>query len=126
MKERNLSMVKNIKLLFNCFIATAIYDSWTLPQLSTFRSFRDKVMLSCPSGKNLVHRYYSFGPNLAAHFYEHPTLKTLCRPFFNSFAAVLDLLNLESPSTQNAFHTLFDAINFFCKEEAEVPILLPH
>jgi len=126
MKERNLTMVKNIKLLFNCFIATAIYDSWTLPQLSTFRSFRDKVMLSSPSGKNLVHRYYSFGPNLAAHFYEHPALKTLCRPFFNSFAAILNFLNLESPSTQNAFHALFDVINFFYREETEVPVLLPH
>lgn len=131
MKERNLEMVKHIKLLFKCFIATAIYDSWKVPQLDSFRKFRDKIMLPTEPGKNLVHIYYAVGPKIAPKLVQHPGLKPILLPFFNSLAFVLEHIDYDQPVIKKAFEILMDAANwiispFFSHHEAKTPMRYNH
>lgn len=62
-----------------CFIATAVYDSPVGPELDTFRSFRDEVLLSSVLGYALVHVYYFFSPTLASLIARSTSCKAVVR-----------------------------------------------
>jgi hypothetical protein len=51
----------------SCFIATAAYNTFTHPDLDTFRSFRDKRLRKSLLGNLLINVYYKVGPSIASY-----------------------------------------------------------
>lgn len=47
-----------------CFIATAVYGGYEMPQVQLLRTFRDQ-RLSSQFGQRIVHFYYRFSPPIA-------------------------------------------------------------
>lgn len=48
-----------------CFIATAVYGSYSAPEVMLLRKFRDKVLLQRRLGKLFVRFYYAVSPPMA-------------------------------------------------------------
>jgi len=48
-----------------CYIATACYGSYEVPEVLILRKFRDKVLLQTITGKLFVKIYYKLSPTLA-------------------------------------------------------------
>lgn len=63
----------------SCFIATAAYESKNHPDVETFRTFRDQVLLRYTVGKYLVVVYYIVSPYLAKLVSSYLPLKKLVR-----------------------------------------------
>jgi len=61
-----------------CFLATAAYGSGA-PELDTFRAFRDRALLTRPTGRLLVRAYYLAGPHLARPVAASPRLRRAAR-----------------------------------------------
>lgn len=49
----------------NCFVATAVYESKTHPDVLLFKRFRDETLLRTMLGRFIVQVYYLVGPYLA-------------------------------------------------------------
>jgi hypothetical protein len=62
-----------------CFIATAAYSTSRHPDLTTFRQFRDRELLSNAFGQKLVKLYYKISPSIANHISQKPTIKIFLR-----------------------------------------------
>jgi hypothetical protein len=86
-RERGESYVNNIQvdefmsreLKGGCFIATAVYDSPSAPEVLTFRRFRDEVLLHSKLGSSFVKVYYFVSPPLASLISKVEFLKTATR-----------------------------------------------
>jgi hypothetical protein len=63
----------------SCFIATAAYSTSRHPDLTTFRQFRDRQLLSNGFGRQLVRLYYKISPSIANHISQKPTIKIFLR-----------------------------------------------
>lgn len=63
----------------SCFIATAAYSTSRHPDLTTFRQFRDRHLLSNTFGKQLVKLYYKISPSIANHISQKPKIKLFLR-----------------------------------------------
>lgn len=48
-----------------CFIATAVYGTYTHPDLTVLRGFRDNSLSKTPVGKAFIAAYYKYGPTIA-------------------------------------------------------------
>lgn len=62
-----------------CFIATAVYGSYSAPEVLLLRSFRDRVLLSSNHGKLFVRLYYRLSPFMAKIIGSNGFLKRLVR-----------------------------------------------
>lgn len=62
-----------------CFIATAAYATENHPDIDTFRTFRDKVLLANSLGKLFVRVYYQVGPYLANYVKKNLIIQQLIR-----------------------------------------------
>jgi len=62
-----------------CFIATAAYGTPMAGEIQVLREFRDKYLLTNPSGQAVVGLYYRISPPLARLITEHPSLKPITR-----------------------------------------------
>lgn len=62
-----------------CFIATAAYGSRLAPEVKTLRNFRDRYLVTNPSGRRLVKFYYRHSPALAEYITSHPHLRGAVR-----------------------------------------------
>jgi len=62
-----------------CFIATAAYGTPMAGEIQVLREFRDKYLLTNPSGQAVVGLYYRISPPLARLITEHPSLKPVVR-----------------------------------------------
>ena len=51
-----------------CYIATAVYGSYTHPQTMVLRAYRDNVLLEHPGGRAFVRVYYATSPTLVKLF----------------------------------------------------------
>lgn len=63
----------------SCFIATAAYSTSRHPDLTTFRQFRDRHLLSNTFGKQLVRLYYKISPSIANYIGQKPIVKLFLR-----------------------------------------------
>ena len=59
---RNGNMDQKTNGKSGCYIATAVYGSYSAPQVYTLRKFRDRVLLNSIPGRLFVRCYYRFGP----------------------------------------------------------------
>ena len=62
-----------------CFIATAAYGSPMEPQVELLREFRDRFLLTNPTGQSFVMLYYAFSPPAAEFIAQHDSLRTVVR-----------------------------------------------
>jgi PKD repeat protein len=62
-----------------CFIATAAYGSPIEPQVELLREFRDRFLLTNPTGQIFVMLYYTFSPPAAEFIAQHESLRTVVR-----------------------------------------------
>jgi PKD repeat protein len=62
-----------------CFIATAAYGSPMEPQVELLREFRDRFLLTHPTGQSFVMLYYAFSPPAAEFIAQHDSLRTAVR-----------------------------------------------
>lgn len=60
--ETNTTIVREEK---GCFLATAIYDSISSPEVRTLRRFRDDVLHNFIAGRLFVNLYYIVSPSLS-------------------------------------------------------------
>lgn len=96
-QQRNIALFHSIFDVVNCFVASAVYESWSAPQLQTLRCFRDRVLLRSATGQWLVNQYYRVGPKWAAVVRETPWLQSTLRPCLGAVVWVLDQLYGQEP-----------------------------
>lgn len=73
----------------NCFIATACYGTPMAAEIKTFRTFRDKYLMSNPGGKTIVSIYNTFGPRVADFIREKESLKFIIRVCLKPFLWII-------------------------------------
>lgn len=66
----------------DCFIATAVYGTPLVEEITFLRWFRDEYLIKTKSGRMLVAFYYRTGPSAAAIVRRSPKVKNLIRPLF--------------------------------------------
>ena len=64
-----------------CFIATAVYGSYSAPEVIILRRFRDNFLLSSKIGSLFVKLYYLSSPPIAKFLEDHTMLKKFTRVF---------------------------------------------
>ncbi|MBW2189503.1 MAG: hypothetical protein JRG93_07920 [Deltaproteobacteria bacterium] len=62
-----------------CFVATAAYGSPLADEIWALRRFRDRYLMTNPTGRAFVDAYYSVGPYAADIIAEHPWMRTTTR-----------------------------------------------
>lgn len=91
-QQRNIGLLHSVFDVVSCFVASAVYESWSAPQLQTLRRFRDQVLLKTATGQWLVNQYDRLGPDWAAVVREIPWLQSALRPCLGVIVWVLDQL----------------------------------
>jgi hypothetical protein len=64
-----------------CFVATAIYGSYSNENVVVLRRYRDNVLLSRPHGRAFVNLYYWVSPPIAVVLKKVPLLRSFSRKF---------------------------------------------
>ena len=62
-----------------CFIATAAYGSYFQQHVKVLRDFRDNVLLKTDLGREFVHLYYTYSPDIAAKIAQNDEAKWFVR-----------------------------------------------
>jgi hypothetical protein len=83
-KERGVDYLNSIQVAEilkgkGCFIATAVYGSYSSSEVLILRQFRDEVLLKSSVGKLFVSFYYFISPSIADFISKRSTLKRLVR-----------------------------------------------
>ena len=78
---------------FRCMVATAAYGTTLHKDLSFFRKFRDRLLLTNPLGRQLVAAYYRYSPPVAAFISRHEWARSLVRGLLWAPASVLEAVN---------------------------------
>ena len=82
-----------------CFVATAIYGTYSHPDLTTLRGFRDNYLGRTNLGRQFIKSYYRFGPSLATYVKD----RMLLRFFFSGAIKLLTAIVKLSRADQGAF-----------------------
>lgn len=72
-----------------CFIATAAYGNFHHEDVTTFRSFRDRALLTNGPGRKFVELYYEYSPPAANFVGDHPWLAAATRGVLEPLAWAL-------------------------------------
>ncbi|MEN0058931.1 MAG: CFI-box-CTERM domain-containing protein, partial [Bdellovibrio sp.] len=62
-----------------CFIATAVFENGSAPEVLSLREFRDFTLRSSALGRKFIAFYYRVSPGIACLLDKHPTLKPAIR-----------------------------------------------
>jgi hypothetical protein len=62
-----------------CFVATAVYEGASAPEVLTLRAFRDEVLVHSLAGRAFVHVYYATSPPIARFLKRHSHAATFVR-----------------------------------------------
>ena len=92
-----------------CFITTAVCDSLNKPddcyELTTFRNFRDKWLITQSDGKTLIEEYYAVAPQIVANINRLPYAAQVYENIWKQYLApCLDFLrNDDNLSCKNKY-----------------------
>lgn len=73
-----------------CYIATAVYGSYSAPQVYTLRKFRDRVLMKNVAGRLFVKTYYRVGPAIAKSIGKWHILNSFVHKLLDRFVRVLN------------------------------------
>ena len=73
-----------------CYIATAVYGSYSAPQVYTLRKFRDRVLMNSGAGRAFVKFYYRVGPKMAVTIGKVDFMNRFVRSVLNRFVKRLN------------------------------------
>jgi uncharacterized lipoprotein NlpE involved in copper resistance len=62
-----------------CFIATAVWGSYSDPHVRVLRAFRDRYLITNSPGKAFLDYYYSISPPIAGYIKQHESMRTATR-----------------------------------------------
>ncbi len=99
-KNASVEFWKNFYMLYDCFIATAIYTDPDAPQLKVLRAFRDNFLLSSESGIHLMELYYIYGARLGSQINRVPGAPAAARQGMDIFVSWLGRVNLRDSRTR--------------------------
>ena len=85
----NLSGLIALADAFDCFVATAVYQTDNNPELESLRHFRDKVMQDFPAGESLINIYYQNGPRLSAWLKPRPQIRVIVKPLITGLSKLV-------------------------------------
>jgi hypothetical protein len=74
-----------------CFVAAAVYGSYTAPQVIALSEFRDNCLMICSLGRIFVKIYYKLSPPFALWLKDKQMAKSVLRIFFNTIISVLPI-----------------------------------
>ena len=72
-----------------CFIATAVYDDFSAPQVKILRKFRDELLLKSMVGRFFVQLYCKTSPPAANFMRKHPFLKDMFKFPLDVFVRII-------------------------------------
>lgn len=126
MKRKELELFKQIFMSFQCFIATTVYEFMPVPQLHTFRTFRDKVLNTTRAGSRLVEKYYEYSPYFVSKVQEYPVIRNWLKPTFNWLAKLIDDIDWDEETAKQPIHIFIRWIDYFLRgEEQAVKVISP-
>ncbi|MDP8322792.1 MAG: CFI-box-CTERM domain-containing protein [Candidatus Stygibacter australis] len=73
--------IEKLKSKKGCFIATAVYGSYSAPEVIVLRRFRDDILLPSQIGSIFVKFYYLTSPPIARFLEKHKLLQKFVRDF---------------------------------------------
>jgi len=83
-----------------CFIATAAYGTSAAEEIDVLRSFRDRVLLMSPAGRDYIGFYYAASPPIADFIARHEVLRMLVREV--AVEPIVRLVSWAAPLWQSA------------------------
>jgi len=128
--KQGMKFIWEIYEMMGCFVATAIYEVPSAPQLTTLREFRDKVLMTSEAGRRLVSHYYHLGPHWAQQVRENEWAQMALRPIVGGFAYALSWVDMENEYVQGFFHGVVSVIDWVAQpwleeETQETGLLTP-
>jgi len=72
-----------------CYIATAVYGGYDLPQVRILRRFRDQSLNATRAGRQAIRFYYRVSPGLVRRFGKRSWFTTALRPVLDLFTDAL-------------------------------------
>lgn len=81
-----------------CYIATAVYGSYDMPQVLILRGFRDERLARSATGRTFIRAYYAVSPAMAKYFQRTAPLNRIARTGLD--AVVRRIENASRTSTE--------------------------
>ena len=72
-------LTKNKSKKGGCFIATAVYGSYSAPEVKVLRKFRDDILQKSIIGKKFIELYYFLSPSIAKFISNKSKMKMIIR-----------------------------------------------
>ncbi len=85
-----MSILKKVREVCSCFIATAVYQDYYAPEVIALRRFRDETLERSVTGRAFAKIYYKYSPPIAEFLSVRPTLSALVRLPLNALARRYD------------------------------------
>lgn len=76
-----------------CFITTACYGTPMAEEVKILSTFRDKYLLTNPTGQAFVRLYYKYSPSVAKYIRERKSLKAIIRECLEPIVWIIHLLD---------------------------------
>lgn len=77
-----------------CYIATAVYGGYDVPQVRVLRRFRDERLATSRAGRKAIRIYYKLSPTLAHHLQKQPWHQSFSRLALNAIVSRLQSMGI--------------------------------
>jgi beta-lactam-binding protein with PASTA domain len=118
LRAQHLDMMREFAVLYDCFIATAVYGTYANASLDRLRHFRDEVLAQSTSGRRVIEWYYRVGPAAALAVRRNGANLEGIRGLLDRIGAVVATVNWQTPYGRPAARTINWAL--------DVIIVRPH